>query len=196
MKFINKKTIEIDRELSELDNFALDFIRILEKHTNYVLVSGYVSILLGRSRASEDVDVIIPKISFSSFQSLYQDLINSDFICLNVEDDKSVFSYLQDEMAVRFAKKGKVIPNIEFKWAKNKFEDIALNNSIIVKIPEGRLKISPLELQIAFKQVVLKSPKDLEDARHLEKIAESYLDNKLINKYRASLREFYKQKSG
>jgi hypothetical protein len=192
MKFIDKKTIEIDRELSELDIFALDFIKILEKHTNYVLVSGYVSILLGRSRSSEDVDVIIPKISFSIFQSLYQDLIDNDFFCLNVEDDKSVFSYLQDEIAVRFAKKGKVIPNIEFKWIKNKFENIALNNSIVVKIPDGRLKISPLELQIAFKQEVLKSPKDLEDARHLERIAESYLDNKLINKYRESLREFYK----
>lgn len=192
MKFIDRNTIEIDRELSELDYFALDFIRILEKHTTYVLVSGYVSILLGRSRASEDVDVIIPKISFSDFQLLYQDLIDSDFICLNVEDDKSVFSYLQDETAVRFAKKGRVIPNIEFKWVKNKFEDIALNKSIIVKLPEGNLKISPLELQIAFKQEVLKSPKDIEDARHLEKIAESYIDNKLINEYRESLREFYK----
>ena len=192
MKFIDKKTIEIDRELSELDNFTLGFIRILEKHTNYVLVSGYVSILLGRSRASEDVDIIIPKISFSIFQSFYQNLIDSGFICLNVEDDKSVYSYLENETAVRFAKKGKVIPNIEFKWVKNKFEDIALNNPITVKLSKGDLKISPLELQIAFKQEVLKSPKDLEDARHLEKIAESYLDNKLINKYRESLREFYK----
>jgi hypothetical protein len=67
-----------------------------------------------------------------------------------------------------------------------------LNNSIIVKLPEGNLKISPLELQVAFKKEVLKSPKDLEDARHIEKIAESYLDSKLINKYREMLREFYR----
>ena len=192
MKFIDKKTIEINRELSELDNFTIGFIRILEKHADYVLVSGYVSILLGRSRASEDVDIISPKISFSTFQSFYQDLIDSGFICLNAEEDKTVYSYLENETAVRFAKKGKVIPNIEFKWVKNKFEDIALNNPITVKLSIEDLKISPLELQIAFKKEVLKSPKDLEDARHLEKIAESYLDNKLINKYRESLREFYK----
>ena len=192
MKFVNKNTIEIDRELSDLDNFALDFIRILEKHTDYVLVSGYVSILLGRSRASEDIDVIIPQISYSKFQDLYKDLSDNDFFCLNVEDIKSIFSYLEDEMAIRFAKKGKVIPNIEFKWAKNKFEDIALDNSIVVKLPEGTLRISPLELQVAFKQEVLKSPKDLEDARHIEKIAESFLDNKMINKYREMLHEFYK----
>jgi hypothetical protein len=68
MKFIDKKTIEIDRELSELDQFTLGFIRILEKHTNYVLVSSYVSILLKRSRASEYVDIIVPKISFTNFK--------------------------------------------------------------------------------------------------------------------------------
>ena len=192
MKFIDKHNIEINRELSELDNFTIGFVRILEKYTNYVLVSGYVSILLGRSRASEDVDIIIPKISFSTFKSFYQNLIDSGFICLNVEDEKSVYSYLKNETAVRFAKKGKVIPNIEFKWVKNKFEDIALSDAITVKLIKGNLKISPLELQIAFKQEVLKSPKDLEDARHLEKVAESYLDNKLINKYRELLREFYK----
>jgi len=192
MKFIDKRTIEINRELSELDHFTLDFIRILEKHTNYVLVSGYVSILLGRSRASEDVDLIIPKISLSNFESLYKELVAHDYTCLNVDDVKTIFNYLQDELAVRFAKKGKIIPNIEFKWVKNKFEEAALNNSVTVKLPEGNLKISPLELQIAFKQIVLKSPKDLEDARHIEKIAENYLDNKLINKYRESLREFYK----
>ena len=62
--------IEIDRELSDLDCFTLDFVNILERHTNYVIVSGYVAILLGRARASEDIDSIIPKIDFSMFQSL------------------------------------------------------------------------------------------------------------------------------
>ena len=71
MEFIDKKTIKIDRELSDLDNFTLDFVKTLEKHANYVLVSGYVSILLGRARVSEDVDVIIQKIDFSTFQDLY-----------------------------------------------------------------------------------------------------------------------------
>ena len=67
MKFINKTTIEINRELSGLDTLALDFIAILQKHTEYVLVSGYVAILLGRARASEDIDIIIPKIRMSTF---------------------------------------------------------------------------------------------------------------------------------
>ena len=192
MKFIDKKTIEIDRILSDLDKFALDFIKVLEKHVKYVLVSGYVSILLGRARASEDVDVIIQKIDFSKFQALYSELLKNDFYCLNAEKDKVIYDYLKDNLAVRFAKKGNIIPNIELKWIKHKFDELALVNTIDVKLSKGSLKISHLELQIAFKEEVLKSPKDLEDARHLKKVAESFLDNKLINKYRESLSEFYK----
>jgi hypothetical protein len=44
-----------------------------------VIVSGYVAILLGRARASEDVDVIIPRITFSDFKKLYRDLKENDF---------------------------------------------------------------------------------------------------------------------
>jgi len=192
MKFIDKKTIKIDRELSDLDNFTLDFTKILEKNTDYVIVSGYVAILLGRARASENVDVIIPKIDFPKFQSLYTELKKNNFYCLNAEEVSTVYNYLKDNLAVRFAKNDTMIPNIEMKWIKSDFDRIALENTIDVNLSKGKLRISHLELQIAFKEEVLKSPKDLEDARHLEKIAEGYLDNKLINKYREMLREFYK----
>lgn len=192
MKFIDKKTIKIDREISDLDNFTLDFIKILEKNTDYVIVSGYVAILLGRARASEDVDVIIPKIDFPKFQSLYTELKKNNFYCLNAEEVSTVYDYLKDNLAVRFAKNDTIIPNIKMKWIKSDFDRFALENTIDVNLSKGKLRISHLELQIAFKEEVLKSPKDLEDARHLEKIAEGYLDNKLINKYREMLREFYK----
>ena len=56
-----KKTIKLERELSNLDEFVLDFVNLLD---NYVIVSGYVSILLGRSRTTEDVDLLLPKLRF------------------------------------------------------------------------------------------------------------------------------------
>jgi len=40
MDFVNNE-IKLNRDLSELDKFALDFLQILEKHTEYVIVSGY-----------------------------------------------------------------------------------------------------------------------------------------------------------
>lgn len=60
MKY-NKEKREIlfkGKVLNNLDRFVLDFISILEKYVGYVVVSGYVSILLGRSRSSEDVDFL------------------------------------------------------------------------------------------------------------------------------------------
>jgi hypothetical protein len=70
MRVIGKTIIEIDRELSDLDKFSIDFIPILKKHTHYVIVSGYVAILLGRARASEDIDITLPKIPHAHFQKL------------------------------------------------------------------------------------------------------------------------------
>ena len=191
MKFTDKKTIQIDRELSDLDKFTLDFVKILKKHTKYVIVSGYVAILLGRARASEDVDIIIPRIDFSTFKPLYNDLKKNTFYCLNAEEEKTVYSYLEDNLAVRFAKIDTMIPNIEMKWTKTEFDKIALEKIIDVRIKNEALHISHLELQIAFKEEVLKSPKDLEDAEHIKGVAKEYLDNKLIQKYKEMLRGFY-----
>ena len=47
-------------------------------------------------------------------------------------------------------------------------------------------------MQIAFKEAVSKSPKDMEDARHLRNIAEKHLDTELIKKYNGMLYEIYK----
>lgn len=42
----------LERELSMLDKFVIGFTRLLEKHgVRYVVVSGYVAIVFGRSRA-------------------------------------------------------------------------------------------------------------------------------------------------
>jgi len=193
MKFTDKKTIQIDRDLSDLDTFTLDFVKILKKHTNYVIVSGYVAIILGRARASEDVDIIIPRIDFSTFQVFYNELKENNFYCLNAEKDDIVFSYLEDNLAVRFAKIGSMIPNIEMKWTKNDFETIALDNAIDIKFKNKLLCISPFELQIAFKEAVLKSPKDLDDATHIREVTKEFIDNDLIQKYKEMLRGFYRR---
>jgi RecA-family ATPase len=61
-----KREITLERELSDLDKLVLRYIEILSKHVDYVIISGYVSILLGRSRSTEDVDVFIKKMSEGS----------------------------------------------------------------------------------------------------------------------------------
>lgn len=190
MRFISNNIIEIDRELSDLDLFTLDFVKILRKYTDYVIVSGYVSILLGRARSSEDVDIIIPRLNSIKFMQLLKGIKESDFYCLNSEDDNDIYDYLNDNIAVRFAKNKVVIPNMELKFAKNNVDELTLNKTIKVKLGNDEIIISNLELQIAFKEAVLKSPKDIEDARHIRAVAEGHLDIGLIEKYEAMLDDF------
>ena len=82
---ITQNEIILDRELSELDKFAIKFSDIIKIHTPYVIVSGYVSILLGRSRVSEDIDMILPAMNEDKWELIYNDLIKNGYYCLNAE---------------------------------------------------------------------------------------------------------------
>ncbi len=191
MEFVSKSKIKLDRELSDLDNFTLDFLKILEPHSKYVIISGYVAILLGRSRASEDIDLIVPKLNFISFKALCKELYANDFYCLNTDDYKEAYDYLKNNVSVRFAKKDTIIPNMEVKFVKTPFDELALSRPIEIMVKDKQIIISCLELQIAFKEQVLKSPKDLEDAQHIRAVAYGHLSNELIKKYAVMLNEFY-----
>ena len=171
-----KREIITDRELSNLDKLVLKFIKILEKHVDYVIISGYVSILLGRSRATEDVDVFIKKIPINVFSELYNELINNGFCCLNAEKTEEVYSFLEDGLAIRFSETEKPIPNFEVKFPKREIDKETFNDFIIVRLNEGKIKISSLERQIVFKRYYLCSDKDIEDALHIEKTFKNKID--------------------
>ncbi len=188
MQFVNDKTIKLDKHISLLDDFTLKFVKYLSNFTNYVLISGYVSILLGRSRMSEDVDIIIPPLKFNDFSKFVDDL-SSEFYCLNTDSKEEMFNYLSSGVAIRFAFLNQVIPNMELKFAKTQIDFLVLEKKIEVQLGKQKLCISPLELQIAYKEVVLKSPKDLEDALHLRIVAEKNIDFNLIEDYKRILNE-------
>jgi len=182
----DKKELKLNRELSNLDKLVLRFIKIVEKYAEYVIISGYVSILLGRSRATEDVDLFIRPISFDKFSQLYEELKKRGFWCLNAEKPMEVFSYIRDGLAVRFAEVGKSIPNFEVKF--NKENDNPFEDSINVILLSGEiLRISSLERQIAFKRYYLCSDKDMEDALHVEEIFKEKLDYNRINKMKETI---------
>ena len=166
-----KREIIVKRKLNKLDEFVLDFVGSLE---SYVIVSGYVSILLGRSRATEDIDLLIPKIGFSDFQRLWKKLNEEDFECLNTYDVKEAHEML-DEFAIRFSRKGKAIPNMEFKMISNDLQKYSFDKKIKVVIEDKILYISPLEMQITYK-LLLGSNKDLEDAKHIYELFKEKLD--------------------
>lgn len=188
MKQIDEKTIKLDRELSELDKSVLKFIRLLQKHADYVLISGYVAILFGRSRGTEDVDFLIEKVSEEKFAAFYADLLRNGFWAINADSVEELYGMLKERLAVRFAEKDIIIPNFEVKFVKDALDEFTLKEKIKVVTKKGDIFISILGLQVAYKKYVLGSPKDLEDAVHLQKLFK--LPEETINKYKLLLKEY------
>ena len=160
--------IKISKELGPLDIFVLDFCRHLGS-IKYAIVSGYVAILFGRNRSSEDIDIFIDRLNYAQFQNLWKRL-KGEFDCIITDDAKIAFNdYLQKGTAIRFARKGEFIPNMEIKFTKNGLDEWAISKRVSVILNDNKLCISPIELQISFK-LFLGSEKDIEDARYLYKI--------------------------
>lgn len=189
MEFIGKNTIKLDKVLNELDKFVLRFVRLLEKHTDYVIVSGYIPILLGRTRATEDIDIFVEELNQGKFIELYNNLKKNGYWCLNGENADEIYSYLKDGFAVRFALKNQTIPNFEVKFAKDISKKSALKDTITVKTKLGNLRISSLERQIAYKKYYLKSDKDLEDAAYIEKFFKENIDFDKIEQYKRHIKD-------
>jgi predicted nucleotidyltransferase len=184
----DKRNIKLDRKLSKLDELVVKFISVIEKHTDYVIISGYVSILLGRSRATEDVDLFVREMPFERFSELYADLKQNGFWCLNEEKPEDIYSFLKDGLAVRFSIKDAPIPNFEMKFPKRDLDREAFDDFITVNLPGNRIKISSLERQIAFKRYYLRSDKDIEDALHIEEVFKGKLDYGKIDKLKEAIR--------
>lgn len=184
MKFIDERTIKLDKPLNVLDKFVLKFVKIIEKYVDYVIISGYVSLLFGRTRGTEDIDFFIKEIDLETLTKLYQDLKKNGFWCLNAERNEEVYSYLKEGIAVRFAEKGKTIPNMEVKFPKKKINQDVFTDYLTVETLGGTLKVSSLERQIAFKRFFLGSPKDLEDAQHIEEVFKDKINREKIKYYK------------
>jgi hypothetical protein len=189
MEFINKKKIKIDKLPTLLDKFVVNFCKILEKHVKYVVVSGYVSILFGRARATEDIDILIEKIPREKFCTIYSEIIKKGYWSLNAKTRENAFQMMKDGIGIRFAKRKNIIPNAEVKFAKTDLDEDALVDSLTVVLPAGSIRISRIEQQIAYKELVLGSQKDIEDARHLETVFKDKIDKKLLENYRKRLRK-------
>ncbi len=189
MRFVTKKTIKLDKLPTLLDKFVVNFCKILEKHAKYVIVSGYVSILFGRTRATEDIDILIEEMPREIFYRFYSEIVRKGYWCINAKTRENVFRMIKDGTGIRFAKRKNIIPNVEMKFAKNELEKETIKDNLTVMMLVGHIKISKIEQQIAYKELILGSQKDLEDAKHLETIFKKEIDKKLLEYYRERFRK-------
>jgi hypothetical protein len=169
---LSDDTLTVSRELSELDKDVLEFTQILDAcGVDYVIVSGYVAILTGRSRSTEDIDVILESLSETETEQLVTELKNQGYWGMAMPLNE-MYSMLSEGSRIRIAEDGEMYPNFETWFVSNDVEREALSNPLTVAFDEGQIEISPLELQIAYKLRLAQAAdsligKDFEDALHL-----------------------------
>ena len=114
-----KGNISIRKELLSLDNFVLAFIELLDKSSiDYVIVSGYVGIFFGRSRNTEDVDILIERCDSKKIPGILS-LTMQKFECMNAKNQEDAYKeYLSNDSSLRFYEKNNFIPNMELKFVK------------------------------------------------------------------------------
>jgi len=182
----------MSREVKErtiLDTFAEDFVDVVRKHAKYIIVSGFVAIAHGRSRGTEDVDIIIERIEKETFIKMHNDLLLAGFECMQSEYPELIYDdYLNDKTSVRYVRKGHFIPEMELKLAKDELDDYQILTRKKLPLTGLDLYFSSIEMNIAFKEELLKSEKDMDDAKHLRIIYSDVLDENEITKIKAQIR--------
>ena len=180
IKKVNEMYI-VEKKEGALDTFTKDFLKELtDINIPYVLISGYIAILFGRNRSSEDIDILIPPITEEEFNTMWEQL-NKKYECLNTTHKKEAYKeYLKEGVAIRFATKGTIIPNMELKTSKTSLEKWALKNRQQVQVNNNQIYISPIELQIAYK-AYLGSEKDIEDAIFLQELFKEEMNQEQLH---------------
>jgi hypothetical protein len=173
----------IEKEtLSNLDRLVLEFVSVLEdEEVEYVLVAGYVAILAGRSRSTEDVDVIIEPLDEERADALAAALVEAGF--WGVEEPlEAMFDRFSEGLATRVAPHGEAIPNVEVKQPRTDYDRRSLRDAVTAAFAGHEVRVSPLELQVAFK-LYLGSQTDFEDAAHLYLALGESLDTTRLEAY-------------
>lgn len=173
-----------------LKNFCSSFCKVVEKHTKYIIVSGFVAIASGRARGTEDIDMIISKLKKEDFLRLHKELAKVGFVAMQSDDAHILYEdYLRDKLSIRYTTKNQLLPEMEVKFAKDTLDEYQLQTR--VKLPLTGLDVwfSSINMNVAFKEELLKSPKDIEDARHLRVVYSELIDEKEIKKIKQMIKK-------
>ncbi|MBI5226916.1 hypothetical protein HY994_06835 [Candidatus Micrarchaeota archaeon] len=166
-----------------LDSFCTRFCHVLEKHAAYIVVSGFVAISSGRSRGTEDIDVIMERVPKEKFEKIHADLEKAGFECIQGPNAADLYNlYLNDNLSIRYILKGHLLPEMELKLAKDLLDEGQIKNRIKLPLTGLDVWFSSINTNIAFKEELLKSDKDMEDARHLRNVYAEQVDENEINR--------------
>ena len=193
---MNKFNRNVD-DKTILDKFTENFCNIVENHAEYIICSGFVSIAHGRARGTEDVDMIVERLSKDKFVALHNDLKKEGFICIQSDNPKIIYEeYLNNGESVRYVYEsiGFFPQEMEVKFAKDDLDKNQIKERVKFPLTGLNVYFSSIESNVAFKEELLKSEKDLEDARHLRRIYKETLKEGKINEIKENIKKYRLQK--
>ena len=156
----------VDREPNRLDELAVGFSEVLSRlDIDHVFVAGYVAILAGRSRSTEDIDVFVERCSAERINELVAELEREGYWGPAMPLSET-YGNLSKGTNIWVAPDGEMTPHLEVKFPSDEFDNASLANAVDAHVGGHTVPIGPLELQIAYK-LSLGGRTDLEDAAHL-----------------------------
>ena len=156
----------VERPPNELDNLAIAFSTLLsDLDIDHVFIAGYLAILTGRARATDDIDVLIEPLSNGDVSELVEELEASGY-WEPAMPLKEMYGNLSAGTNIWVAPSDQMTPHVEVKFPSDEYDRASLANAIDAHIAGETIPVGPLELQIAYK-LYLGEQKDLEDAAHL-----------------------------
>ena len=187
----------MEREIknkSALDEFCIEFCKIVESYTEYIIVSGFMVIASGRTRGTEDIDMIIPRLKKEEFIRLHNDITKNKFVCIQSDNPDNIYDeYLVQNVSVRYTYKNRPLPEMEIKFVKDGLDNYQLKTKRKLPLTGLDIWFSSVNMNIAFKEEYLKSPKDMEDAQHLRKVYDNEINENEINKIKEMIRKYRMQ---
>ena len=145
-------TLVVEHEPNQLGELAIRFSKILGQFDiKHVYIAGYVSILAGRARSTEDGDVLIERIDEETTVELVETLDKKGFWGPAMPLT-SMYEMLDNGDNIWVATEDQITPHPEVKFARDEFDCASLQNAITARIGDEAISIGSLELQIAYKR--------------------------------------------
>jgi len=136
--------------------------------------------------------MIMEKIPAEKFIIVHKDLIKNGFICMQSDNPKNIYNdYLKNGESVRYVinEKGFPPPEMEIKFVKDSLDEEQLKERIKMPLTGLDIYFSPIDWNIAFKEELLKTDKDMEDAKHLRIIYSSEIDEAKVNRIKDRIKK-------
>jgi hypothetical protein len=185
MEFRDDEVV-IDKPPNDLDRLVLDVTGVLDAvGVRYAVVSGYVVVLFGRARATEDVDVIVERFDEETADQLASELHDAGYwgSAMPLDD---LYATLSDDLPIRVAEADHRVPNVELKFPTDEYDRASLEDTITARLPDGSFRVGSLELQIAYK-LGMGTQKDYEDALYLYEVTGRSLNTRELERYARQL---------